>query len=48
MLTSTANTSIAAVSFSPDTNAIMNIGKVADYLKVTERSIYRAQKRTRF
>lgn len=26
---------------SPDENAIMTIGEVADYLKVTERTIYR-------
>jgi len=27
--------------FSPADNAIMTIGEVADYLKVTERTIYR-------
>ena len=29
------------MSHSPTDNAIMTIGEVADYLKVTERTIYR-------
>lgn len=33
--------SATTMPFSPAENAIMTIGEVADYLKVTERTIYR-------
>ena len=41
MLAFSTNHSAPSMPSSPPENAIMTIGEVADYLKVTERTIYR-------
>jgi excisionase family DNA binding protein len=41
MLSFSSTNLVQTMSSSPADNAIMTIGEVADYLKVTERTIYR-------